>query len=549
MTVPSPPERERVIGALLRARAQANPDGKYCHCAGQGFTFAEIDRRSDEVAAGFHAHGVGKGDRVATLTPNRIEVLELFFGLAKLGAIQVPLNAFLKGAFLQHQLAQSQASVLIADEAGLAAAAPLLDQLPELRLIVKLDPAPIEGLGREGVEVLPYETVSAASGPPPEVELTPSDTMSIVYTSGTTGLPKGCVLSHGYYTRSASTVVYGLGVSEDDVVYTPLPLFHGGGRMMVLTMALVRGIPVYFDTGFSARAFIRKAAEVDATVVVAIGSMGMALLATPESEADRQHRIHSMFVAPLTPEEQERFKARFGIEPWTECYGQTECVPLCVAPRLGPRDRAGCGFGAPDLEVKLLDDDLNEVPDGEVGELCIRPKERWTMFDGYYDQPEATLHSFRGLWYHTGDAAKKLPSGEFTFVDRKKDAMRRRGENVSSIELEVAIRTHPKIADAAVHAVPSPVGEDDIKAVLVLVEGQGLEPEEVFAFFRDTLPYYAMPRYVEIVDDLPRNAVNRVMKHLLKDQPHGEGVWDFEALGLTVTREQRRAAAPVPTSE
>ena len=537
-------DHERVVGALLRVRAQANPDGRYCHVAGEGFTLSEIDARADEVASGFAAHGVVKGDRVATLTPNRVEVLELFFGLARLGAVQVPLNAFLKGAFLQHQLAQSKASVLIADEAGIAAALPLLDQLPDLRLVVLLDPAasPVDA---GGVDVLPYAEVSAGQGPPPEVELSPGDTMSIVYTSGTTGLPKGCVLSHGYYTRSAWMVAYGLGVRSDDVVYTPLPLFHGGGRMMVLTMALVAGVPVYFDVGFSASKFIAAAAAVDATVVVAIGAMGMALLSTPESEADRAHRIHSMFVAPLTPEEQERFKARFGIEPWTEVYGQTECVPLCVAQREGPRDRAGCGFGAPDLEVKLLDDEMKEVPDGEVGELCVRPKERWTMFDGYFEQPEATLNAFRGLWYHTGDAAKKLPSGEFTFVDRKKDALRRRGENVSSIELEIAIRTHPKIADAAIHAVPSPVGEDDIKACIVLVPEQTVDPEEVFGFFRDNLPYFAMPRYVEVLDDLPRNAVNRVMKHVLKERPMSDEVWDFEAMGYAVTREQRRAAAPV----
>jgi crotonobetaine/carnitine-CoA ligase len=536
-------DRERVIGSLLRSRAERHPDRPFCHIEGAGFTFAEIDARSDAVAAGFAGHGVVKGERVAVLTPNRLEVLEMFYGLAKLGAIQVPLNAFLKGAFLRHQLAHSRAAVLVADEAGIAAAEPLLSELPDLKMIVLLDPhgpAP----SAAGIEVLPYAEVAGGDGPAPTVQLTPADTMSIVFTSGTTGLPKGCVLSHGYYVRSGWTSAYGLDLSDTDVIYAPLPLFHGGGRMLVLTAALVIGIPVHFDLAFSASAFMARAAEVDATVVIAIGAMGMALLATPPSPADTAHSVHSMMVAPLTPDEQLRFKDRFGIEPWTECYGQTECVPMCVAPRTGPRDRAGCGLPAPDLEVELLDDALHPVADGEVGEICIRPRERHAMFDGYWDQPDATLAAFEGLWYHTGDAGRKLPSGQLTFVDRKKDALRRRGENVSSIELEIAIRTHPKVADVAIHAIPSPVSEDDIKACVVLVAGESTDPEEMFDFFRSNLPYYALPRYVELVDDLPRNAVNRVMKHLLKDRPMTDDVWDFEALGLQVTREQRRAAAP-----
>ena len=536
-------DHEQVMGSLLRARAAEHTDRPFCFVGDVGYTFAEIDRRSDEVAAGFAARGVAKGDRVAVLTPNRPEVLEMFYGLAKLGAIQVPLNAFLKGEFLRHQLAHSRASVLVADEAGVAAAEPLLSELPELRLVVLLDPTGAAP-SPTSIEVLPYDAVTSSEDAPPDVELGPADTMSIVFTSGTTGLPPGCVLSHGYSTQSAWTAaVHGLGLTPDDVVYAPLPLFHGGGRMMVLTGALLVGIPVHFDAAFSASRFMSRAAEVDATVVIAIGAMGMALLATPPSPADRAHRVHSMMVAPLTPDEQLRFKDRFGIEPWTECYGQTECVPLCAAPRTGLRDRAGCGFPAPDLEVRLLDENMNEVPDGEVGEICVRPKEKYTMFDGYWDQPEATLEAFRGLWYHTGDAGKKLESGQLTFVDRKKDALRRRGENVSSIELEIAIRTHPKVADVAIHAVPSPQSEDDIKACIVLKAGETTEPEEMFAFFRDHLPYFALPRYVELLDDLPRNAVNRVMKHVLRDRPIDEGVWDFEALGLKVSREQRRAPA------
>jgi crotonobetaine/carnitine-CoA ligase len=536
-------DHERVIGALLSDRAAQHPDRPFCFVEDDGFTFAEIDRRSDAVAAGFAARGVRKGDRVAVLTPNRIEVLELFYGLAKLGAIQVPLNAFLKGAFLHHQLAHSRATVLIADEAGAAAAEPLIGELPELRRIVLLDPAGPASFGQD-IEVLSYaEIADGGDAAAPVVDLSPADTMSIVFTSGTTGLPKGCVLSHGYYARCGWTSAYGLDLSSDDVIYAPLPLFHGGGRMLVLTAALVMGIPVHFDVAFSARAFMSRAAEVDATVVIAIGAMGMALLATPPGPSDRAHRVHSMMVAPLTPEEQARFKARFGIEPWTECYGQTECVPLCVAPRTGKRDRAGCGYPAPDLDVALLDDDLQEVPDGHVGEICIRPKERHAMFEGYWDQPEATLGAFGGLWYHTGDAGRKLASGQLTFVDRKKDALRRRGENVSSIELEVAIRMHEKVADVAIHAVPSPATEDDIKACIVLKPGESTDPEELFVFFRDNLPYFALPRYVEVLDELPRNAVNRVMKHVLKERPLGDSVWDFEALGMTVDKASRRATA------
>jgi crotonobetaine/carnitine-CoA ligase len=205
----------------------------------------------------------------------------------------------------------------------------------------------------------------------------------------------------------------------------------------------------------------------------------------------------------------------------------------------GRRDPLGCGIGAPDLEVELLDDDNVAVQQG-VGEICVRPKVPYAMFDGYFEQPEATLDAFRGLWYHTGDYGKRLPSGAFAFVDRKKDAMRRRGENVSSLELEAAIARHAGITDVAVHAVPSQLGEDDIKAVLVAAPGASLVPEDVFAHFTANLPYFAIPRYVDLVEALPRNGVGRVMKHKLREAGNGPETWDFEALGLTVTKAQRR---------
>jgi crotonobetaine/carnitine-CoA ligase len=434
-------------------------------------------------------------------------------------------------------LADSSSSVLVADADGFAAARPLLASLPDLRLLVGLDG---ELPPADGVEHAAYEDLVRDAGPSPAASAGPSDTMSILYTSGTTGLPKGCMLSHGYYLRSGSVVCEALEIGDDDALYTSLPLFHSGARMMVLTAALVRGVPVTIDAAFSARRFLPRAREVGATVVVGIGAMGQALLATPETDTDRDHRIHTMMIAPMSLEAQERFRRRFGIDPWTEIYGLTECTPLCAAPRSRERDRAACGTPAADLDVVLLGDDGREVPDGEVGEVCIRPRAPHATFDGYWNGREDTPSPNQDRWFHTGDLGRRRESGQLMFVDRKKDAMRRRGENISSLELETAIAAHPAVAAVAVHAVPSPQSEDDVKACIVLAPGAAVTPDSLFDHFRETIPYFAMPRYVEILDELPRTAVGRVMKHVLRERETTGEIWDFERLGLSVKPADRR---------
>jgi len=435
----------------------------------------------------------------------------------------------------------SDASVLVADAEGLEAARPLLAELPDLQTVVVLDE---EVPAVAGARVVSWAQATTSDGQVPSVELGPEDLFSIMYTSGTTGLPRGCLLSHGYYCRSGLTIVNALDLDDDDAIFSTLPLFHGGARLMVLMTGLQKGIPVAFDGHFSARAFFPRAIETGATVVIGLGSMGAALLALPPSEHDRAHQIHTMMIAPMTVSDQERYRERFGIDPWVEVYGQTECVPVTCSPRKGVRDRASCGVPAADLEVALLDDEGNEVPDGTAGEICIRPKAPTAMFSGYWNNPEATVEAYRHLWYHTGDMARHRESGALQFVDRKKDSMRRRGENVSSMELEAAIRLHPAVADVAVHAVPSPLAEDDIKAVIVLA-GSRPSPEELFAYLRDNLPYFAIPRYIEFLDELPRTAVGRVMKYELRARGLSGEVWDFEALGLTVAKEDRRRSSPV----
>jgi crotonobetaine/carnitine-CoA ligase len=519
------------IGNLLRDRAAATPDRVCCAMDDDVFTYAEMNRRSDALAAGLAQLGAGRGERVALLAPNRTELLELFYGVAKTGAAQVPLNAYLKGDFLLHQLRQSRSSVLVTDAAGRDALAPLRSELPDLRTVVMLDDA-------TGDEV-PYSTLFDSGDAPRDVEVSPADTMSILYTSGTTGLPKGCVASHGYYCRSGELIGAALEVTEDDILFAGLPLFHAGARLVTVTLPLVYGIPTYLQGTFSARGYFPQAKEVGATLMIAVGAMGAAILATDPSPADRDHNVRRIMCAPLSLQAQATFRERFGVEPWVDIFGQTECMPTTLTPLSSDRrDPQGCGIGAPDLEVGLLDDDGNVMEGEATGEICLRPKAPYAMFDGYFEQPEATLTAFAGLWYHTGDYGRRLPSGAFAFVDRKKDCLRRRGENVSSIELEQAINRHPAVVESAVHAVASELGEDDIKACIVT--SAQIEPAELFDFLKNNLPYFAVPRYIDRLDALPRNGVGRVMKHKLREAGNGPGTWDFDAMGLTVARQERR---------
>lgn len=519
------------IGNILRARASSAPDAVCCAMDDTVYTYAEMDRRSDALAAGLASLGARPGEQVAMLAPNRIELLEIFYGAAKTGAAQVPLNAYLKGEFLLHQLRQSRSGILITDAAGREALAPLRSQLPDLRAVIMLDEA-------QGDEV-PYASLFDHGATPPPVELTAADTMSILYTSGTTGLPKGCVATHGYYCRSGEIIGAALEVTDKDILFAGLPLFHAGARLVTVTLPLVYGIPTYLQGTFSARAYFPRAREVGATLMIAVGAMGAAILATEPTQDDRDHKVTRIMCAPLSLEGQATFRDRFGVDPWVDVFGQTECMPATLTPLSSDRrDPNGCGIGAPDLDVQLLDDE-GYVLDGEAtGEICLRPKAPYAMFEGYFEDSAATLEAFRGLWYHTGDYGRRLPSGAFAFVDRKKDSLRRRGENISSFELEQAIDAHPAIVESAVVAVPSELGEDDIKACVAA--SSAITPAELFDFFKNNLPYFAIPRYVDFLDALPRNGVGRVLKHKLRAAGNTAQTWDFEAMDLTVAKQERR---------
>jgi carnitine-CoA ligase len=526
----------RIIGELLRERAAMHPDRGYLGCEDTLLTYGRVDENTDRAAAGLAELGVVPGDRVAVISANRLDMLELFFACAKSGAVEVPLNVFLKGEFLRYQLDDSKAQTLIVDAVGWEAAEPLLHLLPELKRIISFDDPP--GAPR-GIDVLPYGLLRVSEAPVPSPDLQPSSLMSILYTSGTTGLPKGCMLPHNWYMNGARVASEMLEYRVDDILFTALPLFHAWAQGIVMG-ALVHHLTAWVDPIFSITRLLDRFIETGASVFTGVGAMGMAMLGAPPSENDRRHRLRAALMIPFATEDQERFRERFGATVLSQLYGQTECGAITYARLSEPRNLGSIGRPAPYLDVRLHDDDDLEVPTGEVGEIVVRSMVANALYLGYWGKPEATVEAWRNLWHHTGDYGRADADGFITFVDRKKDALRRRGENVSSQELERAIAGHPKIVEAAVHAVPSPMTEDDIKACIVLVDGESVNAEELFAFFKETLPYFAIPRYVEMVPELPKNATLRVMKHLLREKGVTPGTWDLEALGLSVARDDRR---------
>jgi crotonobetaine/carnitine-CoA ligase len=529
----------RVVPDRLRHRAESGPDDPFLDCGSGMMTFGEVHRRAEAVAGGLAALGVGRGDRVAVVLPNCTEFAIALFALARLGAIQVPINVFLKGEFLRHQMVDSGAVAVIADTPGLTSVAKIADALPQLRLRVRVGNRD-DGDDRDDAETVAFDVLEAGDAIAPPVELNQSDLISIMYTSGTTGAPKGCMLSHGYYTYVPWSWFENDWYSSSDHLITAMPMFHIAAQAMIMMAALQGGMPATVLPSFSASAFMGEAVKAGATMAFGVGPMAMALLASPPGPHDRAHTLRRSVFPPMPPAAREQFLERFGVAAIAEGYGQTEVNPLTQSPSHRQGMTLGClGLPSPYLDVAVLDDQGRRVPDGEIGEICIRPREPEVMFSGYWNRPEATVEASRGLWHHTGDAGKVDERGYLVFVDRKKDAIRRRGENISSMELEAAIVRHPLITAAAVHGVPAALGDDDVKAWIVPEPGAEPDPTQLHEWFAENLPYFAVPRYVQLIEQLPVNALGRVQKFKLRELD-GTGAWDFEAQGLTIQKSRRR---------
>ncbi|WP_019926893.1 AMP-binding protein [Nocardia sp. BMG111209] len=527
------------VDEVFRDRVRRTPDAPIADCGRGPVTFAELDERTDRLAAGLTALGVRPGDRIALIVPNRPEMIELLIATAKLGAVQVPLNYWLRGEFLRYQLADCGARILVADELGYASAAPLLGET-EIEQVVLLDDS------AANPSAVAYSAVLAA-GTAEWIarQANPSDLLSILYTSGTTALPKGCMLSTGYYVTVGRSYGERGWVRPGDRMYTAFPLFHSSGQMVAFMSALVNDADIVVAPEFHAATFMADARAAGATMLVGVGVMAQAILEQPPHPDDATSRFRLASWVPLPAERQAEFEQRFATPVMSEGYGQTECVPISASAAGGARVRTSAGLTAPAVDVRIVDENDEILPAGRSGEIVVRPRVPNATFQGYWNKPAETVSAWQNLWHHTGDFGLLDADGYLHFVDRKKDVLRRRGENVSSLQLEQVIRTHAAVADVAVCAVPAPLGDDDIKACVVTAPDHTFTAADLFEFLRDRVPYFAIPRYLDVRAELPVNALGRVMKHVLRAEGVGPDVADLEALGLVVPRDERRGPARV----
>jgi carnitine-CoA ligase len=512
------PVAERTIPGLLERQAERYGERPLIEAPGGARTYAELRDAVAGRAGWLRNSGATPGDRVALMCSNRIELLELMLACAWSGAIAVPVNTALRGDGLRHVLSSSGARLLVADDDQLEWVE-ALDALPHLELLVPVSEVPPPGR------------------PLPAHDAAPGDIATILYTSGTTGPSKGVLGPNAQVITFAQAICEMLEIGDDDVLFTCLPLFHVNA-WSAFFQALVSGTRYHLTSRFSASSFWQQAVDSGATVTYLLGAMVPILLARPPGPLDRAHRIRTVNGVAPAPEAAAAARERFGIVV-AECYASTECGCALGAP-LGEQRPGWMGRAMPGYEVRVVDEDDRELPPGESGELIVRSEEPYAIFQGYFGMHEATVEAWRNLWFHTGDRVMRDGQGWVRFVDRLKDAIRRRGENISSLEVESVLLGHPAVSDVAVFPVPSDLGEEDeVMAAIVAGKGERLDPLELVQWCEGRIAYFAIPRYVDVVDALPLTENGKVRKAVLRERGVGPGTWDLERSGYRLARPAR----------
>ncbi len=516
------------VNEVVRRAARDFGDKPFLDVQGDLYSFADIQRESCRLANGLAALGVSKGQTVVSILDNSADAVLLWFALNKLGAVSVPVNTALKGEFLRHQIADTSAELVIAETEYAERIALVVEQLPQLKYVACRGAAPKSDLG--GRQLLSLEALRSDESSDPQVQVLPSDLSMLIYTGGTTGPSKGCMISHNNACNEARQIIEAHGRTPESITWTPLPLFHLNATVTTVLCNLMIGARAVIYPRFSVSGFWPDIERSGANEANLLASMAPLLAGAADNEAMQRCRgkLNKVYSAPFPPELQQHWRERFGVRHTVggAGFGLTECAIVTMLP-FGAPDKPNCaGRRCDSFDIRVVDDNDVELPYGTPGELIVRPLKPHVMFEGYWNRPADTLKVMRNMWFHTGDIGKIDEDGFFFFLDRKKDYMRRGGENISGYEMEKTFADHPAIEEVAVHAVFSELSEDEVKVTAVLREGSTLSEEALCRWAIERVPYYAVPRYIEFRSELPRSPVGRILKYQLRDDGVTESTWD-----------------------
>jgi crotonobetaine/carnitine-CoA ligase len=525
-----PPAESSVLRPTLEKWCASQPEKIFIKVSKtEEVTYRRMRDVAASAAAGLHRLGVRQGDNVIVWMPNSVDCMRVWFGINWLGAVYVPINTAYKGRLLEHVLENAGAKIIVA-HASLASLLTHVDTAKiETVVVFGEDPGAIRDLRVVPSSVLDQGDDSSL----PVVDVSPWDVQSIIYTSGTTGPSKGVMSSYAHLHAMSGTEGFYMLAPEDRYMCN-LPLYHVGGTVAVMGM-LSRGGSIALVSSFSTEEFWSKIQETETTVVLLLGAMTNFITKRPPGPEDRDHPLKKVIIAPLS-EDAPSFAARFGVETYT-LYNMTEIsTPLVSEPN--PRKIGSCGRARAGVELRLVDEHDCEVAHGSVGELIIRTDAPWALNSGYYKNPEATAAAWRNGWFHTGDAFRRDADGTFFFVDRMKDAIRRRGENISSFEVEAEIAAHPLVNEVAVIPARSEFAEEEVMCVVAPIPGQSIDPKELLEFLVARMPHFMVPRYVRIVDSLPKTSTQKIQKHVLRSTGVTSDTWDREKAGIKIQRQR-----------
>lgn len=487
-----------MITDLLARNATERPHQPFLVTADGSHSYAEVHLASLRFASRVRAMGIKPGDHVALIASNSAAFIVCWFGINLVGAVAVTLSDELVGDGLQYSVTQSDSKLLIVDAAWLRARERLEGALSTLSILT------IDTDAKFFAELDSQPQAEA-------VHARPGDTATILYTSGSTGLPKGVLNSHAAYEAAGRQTVLATGLKASDRMLVFLPLFHANPQMFAVMSVLEAGASLAIVRKFSATSFFEDAARLQATCFTFVGTV-LSILVARHPDARRDHQLRFAIGGGTPPEVWRAIRERFGIQVH-EGYGMTEIGCFVVANSVSDYRMDTCGKPRPDMEVAIMDAEDNLLPAGEQGEIVVRPREPFVIMSGYYKQPDLTLQAWRNLWFHTGDRGSLDADGFLVFHGRLKELIRRGGEMISPVEIETKLRAMPGVVDCAVVGVPDPVQGEEIKVVVV---GAGVRAQDIVAFLTGKVPRYMLPRYVEFMAAIPKTETQKIQRFKLQ---------------------------------